>query len=199
MSLVEVSAINYIVMVVGACTPLKWDYQDEDTRTEYPKLYKVTGMPIMSKDADNIEHLDELVVLAKEGREVEVIIDTKVNENQLIMVQEVLNHGNTSVGTYLDTTPHKNEQGEAMYTGIVMGKTEDGDVNVYTLQGESGDPEQWVVGGGIELADFNSPTTGDKVKLGGAIRFLAKDSDISDVPGGNYRILSNIDVINKYV
>ena len=199
MSLVEVSAINYIVMMVGACTPLKWEYQDEDIRTEYPKLYKVKGMPIMSKDTDYIEHLDELVELAKAGREVEVILDSPVNVNQVIMVQEVLNHGTTSVGTYLDTTPHKNEQGEAMYTGIVMGETEEGDVNIYTLKGESGDPELWVVGGNLELVEYGSPTTGDKVKLGGAIRFLAKDSDIVDVPGGEYKILSNIDVINKYV
>lgn len=186
-------------MSVGACEPLKWAYQADDTRTEYTQLYKVKGIVIMSKDTDTITSIEELTTISKEGKEIEVVLDTPVTRNTVIMIQEVLSYGTDNVGTYLTVTPDKDEHGEAKYTGVVLGDTEDGDIQLYTLMGESGTPEIWTITSGLRL-EGDGQTTGDSVKLGGAIRFLAKDSNIHDGVGSyGMKTVTHIDVINKYV
>lgn len=207
MSLVEISATNYIVMAVGECKKVEWAYQQEsDNKEEFVDLYKVKGMPIMSKETDTILSLDELVELPQTGQEVEVIIDSPVEPDDIIMVQEILSHGNTHVGTYRDATPEVNDEGEAKYTGIVMGYDEDGNVQVYTMFGRLGTSKIWHVHDGVTLKDTELPleeeveTEKTQIKLGGAIRFIANDNDFigNDTEDG-HRHLAKIDVINKYV
>lgn len=210
MSLVEISATNYIVMAVGECKKVEWAYQQEsDSKDEFVSLYKVKGMPIMSKEADTILSVDELVGLAQAGQEVEVMVDSPVELGQIILVQEILSHKNLHVGTYRDATPEVNEEGEAKYTGIMMGYDKNGRVQIYTLMGREGSSEIWHVEGGVALKDTELPLgeeVGDieegrtQVKLGGAIRFIANENDfIGEGAIDGHRHLAKIDVINKYV
>lgn len=208
MGLVEVTASNYIVMHVGECVPKVWGYQEQesDRGEDFVDLYKVKGMPVLSKEMDTIDGIEELVVLAKEGKEIEIIIDEPVEVGTIIMVQEVLNHGHTNVGTYKEATPEKNELGEAKYTGIVMDVNKDGNIQIYTLFGNAGQPKLFIVNEGLVLQDSDTTNqqqvqTGQTlVKLGGAIRFIARDEDITKVVEAESSVyLSKIDVINKYV
>ena len=210
MSLVEISATNYIVMAVGECKKVEWAYQQEsDIKDEFVSLYKVRGMPIMSKETDTILSVEELVELAQAGQEVEVMVDSPVEPSQIIMVQEILSHKNLHVGTYRDATPEVNEEGEAKYTGIMMGYDKNGRAQIYTLKGRAGSSEVWHVEGGVALKDTELPLgeeVGDveegrtQVKLGGAIRFIANENDfIGEGAIDGHRHLAKIDVINKYV
>lgn len=211
MEVVTVDAYNYIVMVVGKCEKIEWGHlQDAHNTEDIKELYRVKGMPILSKEEDVILSITELVELAQSGKEVEVIIDAQVNEGTIIMVQEVLSYKDKNVGTYREATPVKNEQGEAKYTGIVMGYDESGAVQVYTLMGDVGLPEQWLILEGLELQDTEleegydiTNQSASKVRLGQAIRFVAKDSDFLSVEDVPYpveeRIIQKIDIINKYI
>lgn len=205
------SASNYIVMTVGECKPKTWEYQEQenDRNTDYVQLYRVKGMPIMSKETDTILSINELVGLSQEGKEIEVIIDSPVETGTIILLQEVLSHGKMNVGTYRDATPEKNELGEAKYTGVVMGYDKEGIVQVYTLMGDIDIPQIWHVHEDLVLQDTEAvePQTQQEstdgktqVKLGGAIRFIARDEDfIGGDMGEGIRHITKIDVINKYV
>lgn len=202
MSMVEVSATNYVVMVVGKCEEMNWEYHSEHPNDDFIPMYKVKGMPVMSKDTDTIEDLKELVLLATEGREIEVIIDTAVNEGDVVFIQEVLTYENSrdetvSVGTYLKTKPTVNDEGDATYTGIMMKNSSRGIPQVYVIGTPSGNPEIWLIQEGVYM--FEGSDSLQDIKLGGAFRFIANNHSMSQLDSEGRRQVSHVDVMNKYI
>lgn len=202
MSLVGVYATNYIVMSVGKCDKVEWEYQEQDNNkhNEYHDFYKIKGMPVLSKDENTINAIGELVELSKRGDEIEVIVDEPVDVGQVIIVQEVISFGNKNIGTYRDTTPVRNDDGDITYTGIVMDYDDYGYVQVYVLRGKEGIPQTWHIQEGLAIRERSEIGLNEEVKLGGAIRFMVKEDEVYPVEGQSDRkLVAKIDVINKYV
>lgn len=201
MSLVVVEKTNFILLTVGSCVKMEWSYQEEHAGDEYVTLYKVRGMPQMMKESDTIYSLAELVLRPSEAEEVEVIIDKEVHLGDIVLVQEVLQHKNRSVGTVLNTKPVRQGDSGALYTGIMMDNSESGTSQVYVIDVGAKEFELWLVEDGVRLMqDDHNPkgNTNDLVPLGGVFRFLADDKDLGVVVEDVVRSVSSIEVINKY-
>lgn len=200
MSLVDVLCRSYVVLSVGDCTPLNWEYQEGSNEGIYAPLYKVKGMPLLAKELPDVVQIEELLSLPLRGKEFEVIIDRPVEVGSTIMVHEVVNFGKYDVGTYEYIDSNENSDGQRQYKGVIMGQSETGGMQVYVLQHGEGIPEIWEISNGLKIGvlDMENPD-GEEVYLGQVIRFLAKDSDIKEVEQDMYRkTLANIDVVKKY-
>lgn len=206
-SLTEVYSTNYVILMVGECEEIKWEFQEDQSDEELQELYRVRGMPFMEKEGYDIDTLDEIVRTAKEGKQQEIIIDTRVEEGTLVLIQEVLDYRGKRVGTYHDTTPKKVESGGVIYTGIVMDYREVGnniEAQVYVLNGNES-YEMWSIQEGILIqgSSYESYIEDQeglsKVKLGGAIRFVVNESDITAHNRENAtREVKKIDIITRY-